>query len=106
VEGRELGPNRSIVRFTAVLRATGSTGAGIGPTDPNTHGGIGNIAGSGEAGADAQAPIRTSDPEGRGARSQLASGRRDLEMEWKLLKRLEPAKARNIESEALLKHPD
>ena len=106
VEGRELGPSRSIIRFTAVLRATGSTGAGIGPEDRSTHGGIGNVAGSGEAGAEPKPPMRTSDPEGLGPKSQLASGQRDLEMEWKLLQRVEPAKAGKIESEALLKHPN
>jgi len=106
VEGRELGPSRSIIRFTAVLRATGSTGAGIGPEDRGTHGGIGNVAGSGEAGAEPKPPMRTSDPEGLGPKSQLASGQRDLEMEWKLLQRVEPAKAGKIESEALLKHPN
>lgn len=103
VEGKVLGPTRSIIRYTQVMRATGSTGAGVGNTEPSTHSGMGNIRPSAEGEG---SPMPQPGSEGRGPQSALASGKRDLEMEWKLLQKLEPAKARNIESEAFLKHPD
>lgn len=103
LEGRELGPSKSIIRYTQVMRATGSTGAGIGSTEPSTHAGMASLNAGGESEGGA---MPTSGSEGRGPKSALASGKRDLEMEWKLLQKLEPAKARNIESEAFLKHPD
>jgi hypothetical protein len=106
VEGKELGPTRSIVRFTVVMRATGSTGAGAGNTEPSTHAGMAQLGGSGEAGSDPASAVPQPGSEGRGPKSALATGKRDLEMEWRLLKKLDPGKARNIEGEALLKHPD
>lgn len=106
VEGKELGPNKSVVRFTQVLRATGSTGAGVGDTERSTHSGMASMRGSGEAGADATGGVPQSGQEGIGPRSALATGKRDLTMEWRLLQKLEPTTAGAIESEALRKHPD
>jgi hypothetical protein len=105
VEGRALGQARSIIRFTKVLRATGSTGAGIGDTEGSTHAGMAPLSGGG-AGSDAPMGVPKPEQEGRGPKSALATGQRDLEMEWRLLQKIEPAKARAIEGEALLEYPD
>jgi hypothetical protein len=102
VEGKELGPARSIVRFTVVQRATGSTGAGIRDTEPSTHSGMAALS-TGAGSESSGAPQESAEP---GRKSALATGQRDLEMEWKLLQRIEPGKARAVESEAYLQHPD
>ena len=66
---------------------------------------MGNIAGSGPA-AEGGAGVPQASQEGRGPKSALATGKRDLMMEWRLLQKIDPAKARAIEGEALLQYPD
>jgi hypothetical protein len=101
VEGRELGPKQSLIRFTSVLRSTGSASAGIGNADQGTHAGMSSLPVTGGEGTGVPQPGQ----EGIGQKAGLDGGKRDLEMEWRLLQKLEPAQAKAIEAEAFREHP-
>lgn len=105
VEGKQLGQNRSAIRFTKATRNAGASSAGMGNADPNTHAGMAQVGPPTQSNSRLSAQnMGQNSGEGIG-KASLASGTRDLAMEWRLLQRLDPQKARAIEAEALKKYP-
>lgn len=101
LEGKELSPTRSTVRFTKITRSAGASASGLGQSE-STHAGSARMA---MQNADSSAMPAASGTDGIGGKSTLTSGARDLEMEWKLLRRLDPPAASAIEGEAKQKYP-
>jgi hypothetical protein len=109
VEGKELGPNQSLIRITHMVRSTASESTGSADLSGNTHGMSPNI---GSKGADADPKEGGGVPSTEGPagafnkKAGVASSSRDVAMEWKLLQRLEPQQAKAIEREAYEQYPE
>lgn len=106
VEGKELSPSRCTVRFMKITRSSGASGSTLGGVSNNsTHQGMAKLS-AGNAGSEGGPMPSTSTPGGITQQSSLASGKRDLDMEWRLLRKIEPKAAGTIEAQALREYPD
>jgi hypothetical protein len=105
VEGRPLGQTKSSIRFVKATRSAGASSAGMGNADPNTHAGMSNLSAGGTSESKISSQNMAQSQEGIGGKTSLASGTRDLEMEWRLLQRIDPQRAKSIEAEAVRKYP-
>jgi hypothetical protein len=113
VEVREVAPGRTVARFLRSTRSAGASGQGVGQA------GAAQMAGMSSLHTESGASRDNAVPEGPSAaarggtglvggpeeRAALLDGKRDLEMEWRLLGRLAPDRARALEAEAHAKSP-
>lgn len=102
IEGKELSPSRCTVHFTRVVRSAGASSEGLGQTD-NTHAGFAPIGAQNTDSKPLQAPNESA---GMGQKSTISSGKRDLEMEWRLLGKVDPRAQSAIEAQARREYPD
>ena len=105
IEGKELSPSRCTVRYMKITRSSGASSSSLGGVSNNsTHSGMSEMR-SPKPGSEGNKPP-TSTPGGITQQASIASGKRDLEMEWRLLRKLEPKVAGTLEAQALREYPD
>lgn len=106
VEGKELSPSRCTVRFMKITRSSGASGSSLGGVSNNsTHQGMASLSSASGNASPGNMPA-TSTPGGITQQASIASGKRDLDMEWRLLRKIEPKAAGTIEAQALREYPD
>lgn len=109
VEGRKLGEARAQIRVTQFTRSPNASGAGTGAGENNTHQGIMKLdAGKSQALEDSGTGVPTFNTGGSNAlhaEARPMAAKRDLDFEWNLLRKLQPAQAQEIEAAAIQLEP-